>query len=219
MQGGVKVRKQLWDWKYQKLGEKTVNNLKRKKHDVYLVDKKEEVVPLLKEIMQENSVVAVGGSLTLSECGVLDFLREGNFNFLDRYNVSSKEELEKIYFDMFKADYFLCSANAITEDGKIVQLDGNGTRVAPMIFGPKNVIIVAGMNKVVPDLESANKRIEYISPMNSKRLNFDTPCTYTGKCDDCMSPDRICVHRVIVETGVRHPGRFKIILVKEDLGL
>ncbi|WP_129408748.1 lactate utilization protein [Marinitoga lauensis] len=213
------MRKELWDWKYQKLGEKVVSNLKRKKHDAYLVERKEGVIPLLKEIMKENSTVAVGGSLTLTECGVLDFLREGNFNFLDRYNVKSKEELEEIYYNMFRADYFLCSANAITEDGKIVQLDGNGTRVAPMIFGPKHVIIVAGMNKVVPDIESANKRIEYISPMNSKRLNFDTPCTYTGKCDDCMSPERICIHRVIVESGVRHPGRFKIILVKEDLGL
>ncbi|KAF2956557.1 lactate utilization protein [Marinitoga sp. 38H-ov] len=213
------MREELWNWKYQKLGEKVVTNLKRKKHDAFLVDKKEDVVPLLKEIMRENSLVAVGGSLTLNECGVLDFLRNGKFNFLDRYNAKSKEDLEKIQFEMFKADYFLCSANAITEDGKIVQLDGNGTRVAPMIFGPKHVIIVAGINKIVPDVESANKRIEYISPMNSKRLNFDTPCTYTGKCDDCMSPQRICVHRVIVETGVRHPGRFKIILVKEDLGL
>ncbi|SHE28640.1 Uncharacterised ACR, YkgG family COG1556 [Marinitoga hydrogenitolerans DSM 16785] len=213
------MREELWEWKYQKLGEKVVERLKRKKHDAYLVNKKTDVVPLLKDIMKENSMVAVGGSLTLSECGVLDFLRNGNFNFLDRYNVKSKDELENIYFEMFKADYFLCSANAITEDGKIVQLDGNGTRVAPMIFGPKYVIIIAGMNKVVPDLESANKRIENISPMNSKRLNFDTPCTYTGKCDDCNSPERICIHRVIVESGVRHPGRFKIILVKEDLGL
>ncbi|NUU99678.1 membrane protein [Marinitoga sp. 1154] len=212
------MRKDLYNWKYQKVGEKVIENLKRKKHDAYLVEKKEDVVPLLNTIMKENSKVAVGGSLTLNECNVLKFLRSGKFNFLDRYN-ASKDELENIYFEMFKADYFLCSANAITEDGKIVQLDGNGTRVAPMIFGPKYVIIIAGMNKIVPDLDSANKRIEYISPMNSKRLNFDTPCTYTGKCDDCMSPQRICVHRVIVESGVRHPGRFKIILVKEDLGL
>ncbi|GAB6188574.1 lactate utilization protein [Marinitoga arctica] len=213
------MRTELWDWKYQKLGEKVVEALKRKKHDAYLVNKKEDVVPLLNEIMEDGSVVAVGGSLTLSECGVLEFLRSGKFNFLDRYNTRSKEDLERIYFEMFRSDYFLCSANAITEDGKIVQLDGNGTRVAPMIFGPRNVIIIAGMNKIVPDLDSANKRIEYISPMNSKRLKFDTPCTYTGKCDDCLSSERICVHRVIVETGVRHPGRFKIILVKEDLGL
>ncbi|BBE31570.1 membrane protein [Tepiditoga spiralis] len=208
----------FYKWKYLNIGERLVTKLKNLKHDAYLVENKNEVVPLLKKLMPENSKVGVGGSVTLSECNVLEFLRNEKFNFLDRYSVKTEEEKTEIYYENFKTDFFLCSANAITMDGKIVQLDGNGTRVAPMIWGPKNVIIVAGMNKVVEDLNEAELRLKFISPMNAKRVNAKTPCSRIGECIDCESHDRICIHKTILETGVRQPGRFKIILVAEKLG-
>lgn len=213
------MRDSLLRWKYLNIGEIVVSNLKEKKHDAYLLEKKEDVLNFLKSKLKENSLISFGGSISLEECGVIDFLSNGNYNLLNRNEAKNNEEKEHIFYESFKADYYFCSANAITMDGKIMQLDGNGTRVAPMIWGPKNVIIVSGMNKVVSDLKIAEDRINFISPMNAKRINAKTPCSRIGECIDCESKDRICVHRTILETGVRHPGRFIILLVAETLGL
>ena len=213
------MRTELYTWKYMELGEKVVSTLKEKRHDAYLVEKKEDVLQKVKDLIPSGSKVAVGGSITLNECGILELLRNGDYEFYDRYSAKSHEESIRINRQAFETDFFLCSANAITLDGKIVQLDGTGTRVAPMIWGPKNVIIVAGMNKIASSVDTAQERIRFISPMNAKRLNIKTPCTRIGECINCESSERICVHQVIVETGVRTPGRFKIILVAQDLGL
>ena len=213
------MKDSLYVWKYKQIGETIVSNLNEKKHSAHLLEKKDDVVPFLKKLIKEGPKVTVGGSLTLDECDVLKFLSEGNFSFVNRYNAKTDEEKRSAFLAAFESDYFFCSANAITIDGKIVQLDGNGTRVAPMIWGPKNVVIIAGMNKIVPDLSCADERIKFISPMNAKRLNAKTPCTRIGECIDCESKDRICIHKTIIETGVRHPGRFIILLVAENLGL
>lgn len=213
------MREVLYNWKYKEISERITDILREKKHDAYFVENKKDVVPLLDKIIDKKSLVSVGGSITLDECGVLDFLRNGEFDFNDRYSSKSPEESLEIQYKTFKSDYFFCSANALTMNGEIVQLDGSGTRVAPMIWGPKKVVMVVGMNKIVQNIEAANERLKYIAPMNAKRLNAKTPCTRIGECVDCKSPDRICVQRTIIETGVKTPGRYIIILVGENIGL
>ncbi|RKX50410.1 MAG: lactate utilization protein [Thermotogae bacterium] len=213
------MRVELYKWKYQKLAEVVLENFAKHGINGRYVETKNDVVPLLKELLPAGSSVAVGGSLTLTETGVLDFLRRSDYHFLDRYAAKNAEERKKILHEAFNADYFLCSANAITVRGEIVQMDGHGTRVAPMIYGPERVIIVAGINKIVPDLEAARERIKYISPMNAKRLNYHTPCTTTGICMDCRSNQRICETYVVISDSSAHRERYLVILVGEDLGL
>lgn len=213
------MREQLYSWKYEKLAEKLVHELKKRGFESWIVKSREELLKTIEELIAPGSTVAVGGSLSLQETGVLELLRNGSYNFLDRYGVKSIDERREIELKSFGADYYLCSANAITEDGKLVFLDGNGNRVAALSFGPKHVIIVASVNKVVPDVQSARERIRYISPMNSKRLNLETPCTKTGWCADCASSQRICNYFLVVETSYRQPGRFKVLLTTFELGL
>ncbi|OAA30998.1 membrane protein [Kosmotoga arenicorallina S304] len=213
------MREELYKWKYRKLAEVVLENFAKHGIDGHYVESRNEVVPLLEELLPAGSSIAVGGSLTLTETGVLDFLRKGNYNFIDRYTTKDAEERKRVLLESFGADYFLCSANAITVRGEIVQMDGHGTRVAPMIYGPEKVIIIAGINKVVSDLEAARERIKYISPMNARRLNLHTPCTATGICMDCRSNQRICETYVILNDSSAHRDRYLVILVGEDLGL
>ncbi|AKI97274.1 lactate utilization protein [Kosmotoga pacifica] len=213
------MREELYKWKYQKLAEVVLENFAKRGINGHYVNSGEDVIPLLKKLIPPHSSVAVGGSLTLSETGVLDFLRKNDYDFKDRYAVKTPEERKKIHAETFGVDYFLSSANAITMRGEIVQLDGHGTRVAPMIYGPKKVIIVAGMNKIVPDIESARERIKYIAPMNARRLGLHTPCTTTGICMDCRSNQRICETYVIISDSSAHKDRYTVILVGENLGL
>ena len=193
--------------------------LKRNRMDAMYVETKEEARALVEELIPEGAITAVGGSVTLDETGILDLLRSEKYRFLDRYQEGlTKEQKEELYQQCFAADWFLASANAITEDGWIYQVDGIGTRVAPMIFGPEHVLIVAGINKVVPDMDAAVARVRTIAaPMNAVRLCKKTPCTVTGKCEDCLSPDRICCTYTAFGFQ-RLPGRIKVILVGEPLG-
>ncbi len=193
--------------------------LRRNRMDAMYVDTKEEARALVGELIPEGASAAVGGSETLSETGILDLLRSGKYRFLDRYAEGlTKEQKEEVQRQSFTADWLLASANAVTEDGWLYQVDGAGTRVAPMIFGPKNVLIVAGINKVVPDMDAAVERVRAVAaPKNAVRLEKQTPCVVTGKCEDCLSPDRICC--VYTAFGFqRIPGRIKVILVGEPLG-
>ncbi|ABP66665.1 protein of unknown function DUF1121 [Caldicellulosiruptor saccharolyticus DSM 8903] len=194
-------------------------NLELRNFECFIVDKKEDIVPLLEKIIEKGSVVSCGGSMTLFECGVIDFLRNGKFNFLDRYKEGlSGDELGEIYRKSFWADYYIMSSNAITLDGKLINIDGNGNRLAALMFGPKSVIVIVGINKLVLNEQEGINRVRNIaSPMNAKRLSKNTPCTSSGKCHDCLSQDCICSHIVVTR---RHPvkGRIKIIIVKEELG-
>ncbi|HNW04136.1 MAG TPA: lactate utilization protein [Oscillospiraceae bacterium] len=193
--------------------------LARNRMDAMYVDTKEEARALVEELIPEGASAAVGGSETLFEAGVIDLLRSGKYLFLDRYAEGlTSEQKEEVQRQYFTADWLLASANAVTEDGWLYQVDGAGTRVAPMIFGPKNVLIVAGINKLVPDLDAAMERVRAIAaPKNAVRLEKKTPCVVTGKCEDCLSPDRICC--VYTAFGFqRVPGRIKVILVGEPLG-
>lgn len=169
--------------------ERLLKNLKNNNMKGFYVKTREELINKIKQLIQEESLIGVGDSMTLFETGIIDLLRHGDYNFLDKYKENlSRVEKDKIYSDTFSADSFLCSTNAITEKGELYNIDGYGNRVAAMIFGPKQVIVVAGINKIVKNLEEAKSRVKNIAaPIDAKRLNKDTPCTEVGYCVDCNS--------------------------------
>jgi L-lactate utilization protein LutB len=163
--------------------------------------------------------IGLGGSYTVKEIGLLDALRKGDFVLFDQYREGlSRDEAMAVRKQGTHADCFVSGSNAITDDGKIVNVDGLGNRLAGFCFGPEKVIIVAGRNKVVKDLEAAVARVRNVAaPMNAARFGLSTPCVETGKCSDCNSPERICNLMLIIEKQ-RVKGRIKVILVNEDLG-
>lgn len=205
----------------EKKVEKTIQNLEKNNMEAYFVQDEKELIDKIKEIVNEGSTVAVGGSMTLFETGVIDLLRSGKYKFLDRYQEGlTKEQIQKIYRDSFSSDAYFTSTNALTEDGELFNIDGNGNRVAAMIYGPSTVIVVAGINKIVSNLEEAKSRVRnYAAPINAKRLNKDTPCTKVGHCVDCSSQDRICSHYVVTgRQSTKNKGRIKVIIVNKELG-
>ncbi|OPJ62439.1 lactate utilization protein [Clostridium oryzae] len=206
-------------WLNEKKVERLLTNLQQNNMEGYFVQNQEELLSKINELIKANSTVSVGGSATLSETGVLDLLRNGNYNFLDRYEEGLKpDEIQKIFRDTFYADFYLTSSNAILESGELYNVDGNGNRVAAMLFGPKNVIVVAGINKIVKNLDEAIQRNKNISaPANCKRLNRKTPCTVTGTCMECSSPERICNEYTLIKRQ-NQKGRIKVIIVNKILG-
>ncbi|MBP2021356.1 L-lactate utilization protein LutB [Clostridium punense] len=206
-------------WYLEKQVERTINNLRKKNMEGYFIKDEDELKELLQELITENSVVGVGDSMTLFQTGVISFLRNGNYTFLDKYKEDiTSEEKKKIYIENFSADTFLCSTNALTEEGELYNIDGNGSRVAPMLYGPKQVIIVTGINKIVKDIEAAEKRVRnYAAPIDAKRLGKNTPCTTLGYCVDCKSPERICNDFTIIR-GQFIKGRIKVIILGKSLG-
>lgn len=206
-------------WYLEKQVERTINNLRKKNMEGYFIKDEDELKELLQELITENSVVGVGDSMTLFQTGVINFLRNGNYTFLDKYKEDiTSEDKKKIYIENFSADTFLCSTNALTEEGELYNIDGNGSRVAPMLYGPKQVIIVTGINKIVKDIEEAEKRVRnYAAPIDAKRLGKNTPCTTLGYCVDCKSPERICNDFTIIR-GQFVKGRIKVIILGKSLG-
>ncbi|WP_186430853.1 lactate utilization protein [Clostridium sp. BSD9I1] len=205
-------------WRNEKLIERTIENLKRNNMEAVLVQDEVELIGKLNRLIKEGAVVSVGGSETLLETGVIDYLRNGNFTFLDRYDsnltIQGRKELNK---KAFCADTYLCSSNAITENGELFNVDGNGNRVAAMLFGPDQVIVVCGVNKIVKDLKEAEQRVKKIAaPVNAKKLNKNTPCAKVGYCMDCNSDDRICCDYVIMKK--QRNDRIKVIILNKDLG-
>ena len=199
--------------------ERTAEALRSNNMYCECVDSSEEALDVVASLINDGDTVAVGGSMTLFEVGVVDMLRCGRYNFLDRYEKGLEgADIQRIYERSFTSDVYLCSSNAITENGELYNVDGNGNRVAALVWGPKSVIVVAGYNKIVMDLEEAKSRVrEIAAPSNAARLGCETPCTKTGHCMDCASPKRICATTVI--TGrQRVQNRIKVILVGEELG-
>lgn len=198
---------------------RTIQALKKNHMEAYYLPTKQDVVPALAKLLHPGDTVAVGGSQTLAQCDVLKLLRSGEYEFLDRYQEGlSAEELGEVFRDAFYADAFVTSTNAVTENGELYNKDGTGNRVSAMIFGPKSVIVVAGINKIVPDLHAAARRVKTVAaPLNAKRLSCKTPCAVTGECADCSSDARICCSTVILHQQ-RIAGRIKVLLVGEELG-
>jgi len=206
-------------WYIEKQIDRTIKNLKKRNMEGFFVKDKSELMMLLKKLIDEKSTVGVGDSMTLFETGVIDFLRKGNYVFLDKYRDGiTSEEKKEIYLKNFSTNTFMCSTNALTEEGELYNIDGNGSRVAPMLYGPKQVILVAGINKIVKDIEEAEKRVRnYAAPIDARRLNKDTPCTTLGYCVDCKSTNRICNDFTIIR-GQFIKNRIKVIIVGEQLG-
>lgn len=178
---------------------------------------KEEVIDYLKENINEGSSIALGGSMTLFEAGIIDYLNDNKdkYEFIDRYHT---DNIEEAYLKAFSADIFFTSTNAITLDGMLYNVDGRGSRVAPLIFGPKKVYVVTGVNKIVKDLDEAKKRVEHLAaPANNIRLNKDNPCTMLGECAHCNKPDTICNQYVVTRrSGVK--DRIHILLINDEFG-
>lgn len=203
---------------YQKKAKSLIKALGKRNMEGFYVENKLEAKNKILDLISEEASISWGGSMTLKEIGIFEELEKRNFKLLDRSKAKTAAESEKIYHQALNADYYLMSSNAITQDGKLVNVDGNGNRLAALIYGPKNVIIVAGINKLTIDEESAIKRVRnQAAPPNSMRLNQKTPCAKTGFCNNCQIEDTICCQTVITRRS-RHEGRIKLIIVGENLG-
>ena len=212
--------------------ERTMENLKKHRYDVLYVETKEEVLPLIDGMIPEGAVVGTGGSLSLAESGVMDHLRSGKYRYLDRFAKDmTVEEREEISHKAHSADFFLCSSNAIIEDGSLYNVDGNSNRITSIVYGPKKVIMVVSVNKIVKTLDDAIYRVKsYVAPKNCARAGIKSYCETAGICmvlqqkekpgmtEGCNSPGRSCCNH-LVSTHQRVPGRITVILVGEPLGL
>lgn len=205
-------------WRYQKIVESMAETLGRLGYVVHPADDAAEASRLLYPLIPEGSSVGLGGSTTLADMGVPDALRAGPWKLIDRYRTANWDETMARYREALDADVFITGTNAITRAGQLVDMDSSGNRVAATIFGPRRVIVVAGANKVVENLDAAFARIREIAPMNCRRLKHKTPCAESGRCSDCMIPERMCNYVGIVNHGMKEPGRFHIILIADALG-
>ena len=210
--------------------EKVIKALEKNNIQGFYAENSCKAVELVKTLLNKGDVVSFGGSMTLNECGVFDLLKNGDYTLLDRNaEGNTPEDIQKIYRDSFSADAYLCSSNAITENGELYNVDGLGNRVTALTFGPKSVIVIAGYNKIVADLDAAIHRVKTIAaPANCLRLNKDTYCAKCGQCvsiatgktgmtDGCDSTDRICRQYVITAKQPMN-NRIKVIIVGEKLG-
>ena len=206
-------------WFREKQVERTVNALKKNNFEaLYIPDSKTALEEVMRRI-PDGASVGIGGSITLTQIGLLDALKNRRISLAWPFKATTDEERLELYRKCFSADIFLSSTNAITEDGKLFNIDASGNRVGAMFIGPKKVIVVSGVNKIVKNIEAAEKKLkEWTAPQNAKRLNRKTPCVETGMCSDCNAPDRICN---IYVTLAKKPSRTDvlIILVGENLGI
>lgn len=204
---------------HELVAKKVIQNLKKRHMEGFYCKSPEEAVSLVSSLMDKDSSVTWGGSMTLKEIGLDEEIkRRTDLTVFDRATAKSPEEIEKIYRSAFSTDNYIMSTNAITVDGELLNIDGNGNRVAALIFGPKQVIIIAGMNKVCQNLEEAMSRVRNIaSPPNCIRLNKKTPCSATGLCGNCLSDDCIC-NQIVTTRNSRDPERIKVILIEGNWG-
>ena len=210
---------------------KTIENLKKNNFNPVFCESKDEANKTILSLINKGDTIASGGSVTLDSLGILDAIRNGEYNFLDRYKEGlTRPEIEQIFRKSFFADCYLSSSNAVTEDGELYNVDGNSNRIAAIAFGPKKVIIVVGKNKIVKNLDEAVVRVKNIAaPKNTQRLNCDTYCKLKGHCvsidngegdlmgKGCMSDDRICVN-TLISSRQRIKDRTTVIIVNENLG-
>ncbi len=197
------------------LGRKVIKGLNSRNMEGYYAADKAEALRIALDLIPEESTVTMGGGQSVHEIGLVQALKEGNYRFIDRADYADKRQAMLLAYD---ADVFLSSINAMTEDGVLVNIDGNSNRVSAIAQGPKKVIFIVGMNKVCPDPDTALKRARNVAaPINAQRVGVSTPCTQTGSCMNCKSPDTICCQFLITRFS-RHSGRIHVILVNDNLG-
>lgn len=198
----------------EKLAETVIKGLQSRNMSGYYAASREEALKLALELIPAESTISMGGCMSAYEIGLINALESGNYHYLDRSKMEPREGLLAAY----DSDIFLSSTNAITNDGILVNIDGNSNRVSCIAQGPQKVIFIVGMNKVCADLDNAMKRARNVAaPINAQRFDIKTPCKETGKCFDCKSPDTICCQFLITRYS-RHIGRIHVILVNDDLG-
>lgn len=198
----------------EKLAQVVIKGLQSRNMSGYYAASREDAVKQALELIGEGSTVTMGGCQSAHEIGLIKALEDGNYNYIDRAKLSPREGLMAAY----DSDVFLSSANAITSDGIMVNIDGNSNRVSCIAQGPRKVVFIVGMNKVCSDLDEAMKRARNVAaPANAQRFDVKTPCKETGKCFDCKSPDTICCQFLITRYS-RHEGRIHVILVNDTLG-
>ena len=207
-------------WYHEMQAERTIKALKKNNFEARYFSKASEALTELWKMIPEGATVGVGGSLTLNQVDFANEIQKHPVKFLNPFAKGlSMEEGDKIRREIFSADVFIASSNAVTEDGKLFNIDATGNRVGPMIYGPKKVILLCGVNKIVKDLAEAQKKVqEWTAPMNVKRLGYKPPCGQTGQCSDCSSPERICNAYVVLAKKPRRTD-YMIFLIGEDLGL
>lgn len=200
------------------LAEKMIKNLRRRNFEAFYCPTAAEAVNKISSLILDGSSVTWGGSMTIRDMGLTKALHERDLRVLDRDMAADRDEAQRIYREAFSCDYYLSSANAISEDGVIVNIDGNGNRVAAITFGPKKVILVIGLNKVAQDVQSALARARSTaSPINAARFDIKTPCRADGVCHNCNSPESICNYIHFLRNS--HPaGRHIVVLIGEELG-
>ena len=197
------------------LAQKVISGLKSRNMKGYYAASREEALKIALSLIPEESTVTMGGGMSVHEIGLVKALKEGNYHFLDRDAMADKRAAMLAAYD---ADFFLSSANAMTEDGILVNIDGNANRVSAIAQGPKKVLFIVGMNKVCDDVDGAMKRARNVAaPTNAQRFGLSTPCSKTGSCMNCKSPDTICCQFLVTRYS-RHADRIHVILVNDFLG-
>lgn len=197
-----------------------IKGLEKRNMEGVFCETKEDALAKTLSYIEEGSSVTWGGSMSISEIGLMDAVKNGNYEIIDRSVAKNYDEQREIFSKAVLADYYLMSSNAITLDGELINIDGTGNRVACLTYGPKNVIMIVGMNKVVNDVEDGIKRVRnFASPPNTLRLGLKTPCSMTGRCGNCYGDTCICSQIVVTRRqSAAMRGRIKIILVGESLG-
>ena len=207
---------------------RTGEKLKKNNMEFYYAETSADIRKIVKSLISEGDVITNGGTMTMQECGLYDMLSSPEYNYIDRSKVAP-EEVRDVYIKAFSADVYITSSNAITEDGVLYNVDGNSNRVAALLYGPKSVIVVCGINKIVKNIDEAIKRVKTIAaPQNTIRLGIETPCGKTGECvslrkenpelcDGCHGDTRICCNYV-VSAQQRHIDRIKVIIIGEEYG-
>ncbi len=207
---------------------RTGENLKRNNMEFYYAPTAADVRGIVAGLLRPGDVISHGGSVSMAECGIRELIQSPEYTYLDRSAVPAGE-VEELYRKTFFADVYISSANAITEDGVLYNVDGNSNRIAAIAYGPKSVVIIAGYNKIVRNLEEAEVRVKNTAaPPNCVRLDCKTPCAETGECislgtigrqisDGCRGDGRICCN-YLISAQQRHKGRIKVIIVGEELG-
>lgn len=204
---------------YDLSGPKTVEAMKKRHFDAYYCSTAAEAVEKALELIPKTDSVSWGGVMTVDELGLKQRLAQEGYTLIDRDTAKDPAEKQALMHQALSCGTFLMSSNAISKDGQLVNIDGMGNRVAALCFGPKQVIVVAGMNKVAGDLDSAMSRARHIAaPANVQRFDVKTPCAVTGQCGNCTSPDCCCA-QIVTTRFSKIPGRIKVVLVGEELGL
>lgn len=200
------------------LSGQIIKGLESRNMEGYYAETKEEALAKALEWIPERSSISWGGSMSVNEIGLKKAVCEGNYTVYNRDAAQGPEEKRKMELAAYDCDYFLTSANAITEDGVMVNIDGMANRVSAIAAGPRNVLMIIGMNKVVKDVDNAMSRARNeAAPINAQRFVLDTPCAKTGACFDCKMPDTICC-QILITRFSKKPKRIKVILVNEELG-